>query len=138
VLRNSIANILIAIFIFGFCCLVYFGYNTWQESEKAAYESCIASITGEIQKLESAKNLFPTNNDWKILSESEITLLMQNIRGTDCGGFNNPALDLWNHRINIALKSSNYPQIIIWSNGKDNISGTDDDLIIPYGQKVPK
>jgi len=73
------------------------------------------------------------------LGESEITFSMQNVRGTNCGGFNNPALDLWNHRINIALgKSSKYPQMIIWSNGKDNISGTDDDLIVPYGQKVPK
>jgi len=83
--------------------------------------------------------LFPVSDDWKILSESETTFSMQNIRGSDCGGFNNPILDLWNHRINIALrKSSSYPQIIIWSNGKDNISGTNDDLVIPYGQTVPK
>jgi hypothetical protein len=132
-------NIFTAILIFGFCCLIYFGYNTWQKSEEAAYESCIGSLTNEIQKSESAKNLFPASDDWKILSESETTFLMQNVRGSDCGRFNNPILDLWNHRINIALrKSSNYPQIIIWSNGKDNISGTDDDLVVPYKQAVPK
>jgi len=137
--KNSIANILIAILIFGFCCLIYFGYNTWEQSEKAAYESCIGSVTNEIQKSEFAKNLFPVSDDWKILSESETTFLMENVRGSDCGGFNNPVLDLWNHRINIALrKSPSYPQIIIWSNGKDSISGTDDDLVTPFGQKVPK
>ncbi len=136
---NLIANILIAILIFGFCCLVYFGYNTWQEAEESAYQSCIGSVTNEIQKSEFAKNLFPVSGDWKILSENETISLMQNVRGSDCGRFNNPILDLWNHRINIALrKSSSYPQIIIWSNGKDNISGTNDDLVTPFGQKVPK
>ncbi len=136
---NSIANILLAILIFGFCCFVYFGYNTWQEAEESAYLSCLGSVNNEIQKSEFARSLFPTSDDWKILSESKLTFLMQNVRGSDCGRFNNPILDLWNHKINIALRnSSSYPQIIIWSNGKDNVSGTDDDLVIPYGQAVPK
>ena len=136
---NFIANILIAILIFGFCCIVYFGYNAWQEAEESAYKSCIGSVTNEIGKSEFAKNLFPASDDWKILSESETTLLMQNVRGGDCSRFDNPILDLWNNKINIALrKSSSYPQILIWSNGPDNISGTDDDLVIPHGQIIPK
>jgi predicted negative regulator of RcsB-dependent stress response len=56
-LSNSIANILVTILVFGFCCLVYFGYNAWQESEETAYESCIASVFTEIHKSEATKDL---------------------------------------------------------------------------------
>ncbi len=101
--------------------------------------SCIGSVTGEIQKLDDTKVLIPKDSNWKILSADETNLLMQKVRGGDCSNFDKPVLDLWNHRINIALrKPPNNPEIIIWSNGKDNISGTDDDLVVPYKVKVPK
>jgi len=136
---NSIANILIAILIFGFCCLVYFGYNTWQESEEAAYESCIGSAFSEIHKSEATKDLIIENKDWKILSEKEINSLMAKVHGGDCGKYNNQTLDIWKRKINIALrKPADRVEVIIWSNGRDGISGTKDDLVIPYGEKVPQ
>jgi len=136
---NSIANILIAILIFGFCCPVYFGYNTWQESEEAAYESCIGSVFSEIHKSEATKDLIIENKDWKILSEKEINSLMAKVHGGDCGKYNNQTLDIWKRKINIALrKPADRVEVIIWSNGRDGISGTKDDLVIPYGEKVPQ
>jgi hypothetical protein len=135
---NLIANILIAIFILGFCCLIYFGYNIWQEAEDSAYQSCIASVYSEIYKTEATKDLTIENKDWKILSQEEVNSLMSKVHGGDCGKYNNQTLDIWNRKINIALKKpTDRIEIIIWSNGRDGISGTEDDLVIPYGEKVP-
>jgi len=131
--------VVLPITILIFCGFIFWAYNIWRVAEDAAYMSCISSITNEIQKLDDTKVLIPKDSNWKILSADETNFLMQKVRGGDCSNFDNLILDLRNHRINIALrKPPNYPEIIIWSNGKDNISGTDDDLVVPYRVKVPK
>ncbi len=129
------------IIIIGFSLLfsvAYFAYGFWRNVVEGDYLSCLGSVSNEIQTLEATKDLTSKNNNWKILNDDEVNFLMQKVRGGDCGGFDNPILDIWNHRINIALrKSTEYPDMIIWSNGRDNVSGTEDDLIMPYGKKVP-
>ncbi len=138
-MRKIIKYVVLPLTILIFCIFSFWAYNIWRGAEDSAYMSCLGSVANEIQKLDDTKALIPKDSNWKILSADETNLLMQKVHGGDCSNFDNPVLDLWNHRINIALrKSSNYPEIIIWSNGKDNISGTDDDLVMPYGVKVPK
>ena len=87
----------------------------------------------------ATKDLTSKNNNWKILNEDEVNSLMQQVHGRNCVRSDNPSLDSWNHRLNIALrKPKDFQDIIIWTNGRDGISGTEDDLVMPYGEKVPQ
>ena len=122
-----------------FSISAFFLYPWWKIQREAAYHSCIGSVANAIQKLDAIDDLVADNKEWKVLSDEESDFLMSRIQAGDCGGFDNPTLDVWSNRINIALRNSpNYPNIIVWSNGEDAISGTKDDLVIPYGQAVPK
>jgi hypothetical protein len=66
---------------------------------------------------------------------------MQNVRGGDCAGFDDPKLDLQENRINIAIRKEEqgrWPPIVVWSNGRDGISRTSDDVVMPFGQEIPR
>jgi len=120
------------------CGIVSFVYYQWRLLEENGYHSCLTSVASEIQKLDAAKNLAGNNKDWKILSEEEINSLTSQIHDYNCSG-NNENLDLWNNKINIALrKPKDRVEIIIWSNGADKISGTGDDLVFPFEEKIPQ
>lgn len=117
----------------------YFAYEVWKSAEEGAYLSCISSAANKIQKSDEGKNLAEQNQDWKILSQNETDSLMSKIHGGDCGKYPNQTLDVWNQKINIALrKPENNVYVMVWSNGRDGISGTEDDLVIPWGDKAPK
>jgi len=119
--------------------IAFFLYHWRNSAKETAYLSCLSSIGSEVWKLEATKNLAAKNETWKILSSEETDFLLSQAKGYDCGGIDNQTLDLWNNRIYIALrKPTNRFGIIIWSNGADKISGTEDDLVIPFGRKVPK
>jgi hypothetical protein len=123
-------------FLFGIAILVYFA---WRNMVENGYHSCVASIASEIQKLNTTKDLAINSKDWKILSEEEVDSLMSQVHGYDCGGVENQTLDLWNNKLNIALrKPEDRIEVFVWSNGSDEISGTDDDLVIPWGEKIPQ
>ena len=113
-------------------------HTLWENMTEAGYHSCVASIASKIHKLNSVEVLAANNKEWKILSESDVNFLMSQVQGYDCGGVDNQTFDPWSNRINIALKTTDIVEIIVWSNGVDEISGTDDDLVIPYGEKVPQ
>jgi hypothetical protein len=117
------------------CSVLVLAYHGWRQLEEGGYYSCIASIASEIQKSDTAKSLSANNKDWKILSEKEVNSLMSQIHGNDCGRVSNQTLDIWNNKINIALrKPKDTLEVIVWSKGSDEISGTADDLVIPYGE----
>ena len=122
------------------CGIVFFVYHSFREMKDEGYRSCIASIASEIEKSNTTKDLAPNSRDWKILSEEQVNSLMSQIHArNDCGGVENQTLDLWNNKLNIALrKPKDRIEVFVWSNGRDEISGTDDDLVIPYGEKVPQ
>ena len=106
--------------------------------KEGGYFSCISSIASEIQKLNATKDLAGNSKDWKILSGEEVNSLISKVHGYDCS-VDNQTLDIWNNKLNIALrKPKDRIEIIVWSNGADKISGTSDDLVIPYGEKVPQ
>lgn len=114
-------------------------FNVWQYFDESGYVSCLYSVAGEIEMLDKTKSLSAKSSDWKILSEEEVIALMSQIHGYDCGKTSNQTLDMWSHRINIALRRPNRRlEISVWSNGRDNISGTNDDLVFPYGEKPPQ
>ena len=130
------AFVVVSITLFGW--LVWY---TWHTMRVTAYDSCLASLMKVIQRQASAQVIAARSDDWHILSTEEFDAVMTNVRGTDCGGFNDPKLDFYGNRINIALRRGNkdqWPNVIVWSNGWDGVSGTNDDSVMPYGQSIPK
>ncbi len=122
-----------------FCTLFYFGNKASQAMDETAYMSCLGSVSTAIKNSNELDKFAVNQPDWKILSEDETKLLMQNIRGGDCGQSDNQALDLWNHQIRIALKKkSDKINFAVWSIGADGISGTEDDIIFPEYEKIPQ
>ena len=100
--------------------------------------SCIASIPDHISHLDIVREWVPKDGSWKILNDEEKRIVMQGFRG-DCYRFPNPRLDAQDNPINIAIKiGEKLPETRVWSNGLDGISGTDDDVVMPYGREIPK
>lgn len=113
----------------------------WRSMKETAYESCLASMMGPILRQKALDKTDEQSEAWRILDDAELDLLMSRTRPTDCGGVNDLKLDRWNNKIHIALRKNNnenWPPIVIWSNGRDGIENTSDDIIAPYGQKIPR
>lgn len=113
----------------------------WRSMQEAAYMSCLSSLTDAVRKQEAAQAVANRSDRWTILSTDEVDTVTQNVRGGHCTDSMDPKRDLQGNRINIALRresKENWPPIIIWSNGRDGISGTADDIVMPYGQTIPK
>jgi hypothetical protein len=122
-----------------FGTLFYFGYTQWKEMNETAYMSCLGSVSSAIKNSKSLDEFASNQPNWKILSEDETALLIQNIRGGDCVQSDNQTLDLWNRQIKVALKKqSDKISFVVWSSGADGISGTTDDIVFPEYEKVPQ
>jgi hypothetical protein len=119
--------------------IVYFGVTIWRSTRDTAYLSCVSSLTDKVLSQEKAQLWMAENKDWKILSEEEIDLLMANVKGSDCSGIGDTRYDFWNKRINIALRTRTDKDfgIVIWSDGRDGLPATGDELVAPYGHEVP-
>lgn len=113
----------------------------WRAIEKAGYDACLSSLTVAISQNEDAIKLMAESADWRILSESEVHLVIRNLRPGDCGRIADPEFDMMGRRIHVALRRPSEEKrltIILWSNGRDGIEGTADDVIMPYGEKIPR
>lgn len=116
------------------CGLIsYSFYQTWKEAEESAQLSCLYSISSEINRVISEKKI-EINNQPRELTRSEVEQLLLQIRPGDCGG-----LKLSAEEIHIAIGDVNKTEplikIKIWTNGYDGIAGTDDDVVMPWGEK---
>jgi hypothetical protein len=119
--------------------IAYFLNGLWKSVEQTAYHSCILSIASKIEMLEKSESFLPQNKDWTILNEEQMESLMSKIGRGDCKRFPDQTLDLWNNKIHIASRKPGAKiDVIVWSNGEDNVSGTEDDLIVPDGHPLPK
>jgi len=138
-MRPKLVILAVATVVVGSCGLAAWG--VWRNARANGYKSCLASLVDQVWKRESTRELANMSSDWVILSADEVDRLMIDVKGTDCGGFDDPRLDFYGNRINIALRQERkdrWPPIVIWSNGADGISRTDDDIVMPYGQTIPK
>ncbi|CAN5252796.1 hypothetical protein BH20ACI1_BH20ACI1_27220 [soil metagenome] len=137
-MQKTTKYIVLSITVVILCGIAIFAYRNYRKMEEYGYLSCISSIASEIQKLNDTKNLAGNSKEWKMLSEAEVNSLISQVHGYDCS-VEDQTLDLWNKKLNIALsKSKDRVYVFVWSNGADKISGTHDDLIISYGEKVPQ
>lgn len=134
----TLFSIAISVSVLG--CIIYGAYYFWRQMNETGYMSCIAALTDTISGQDAAKEIQARNIDWKILDDSEFDLVMSSVKGNDCKGIADPKLDLQQQKIHIALRKKvegRWPSIIIWSDGRDGVSNTDDDIVMPYGQKIP-
>jgi hypothetical protein len=134
-------NVLTAIaFLVGVLALV--GAFLLREANRSFQYSCAASLTVSVQEVATQFPPTPLGKDWRVLSESEATSLMHRVNGYDCDGSAKPngvVLDPWGRPYVIAarIQSSELPvEIRLWSAGRDGRSGTDDDVVAPYGEQA--
>lgn len=105
------------------------------------YASCVSSLTDGILKQEAAVAIQEKHEDWKILDDAELDLVMSGLKPGDCVPDSDPKFDYWDNRIHVALRKASkdrWPPIIVWSDGRDGKSNTEDDIVMPYGQTIPK
>ena len=122
-------------------CVAFVIYKSWQSMNAAAYDACVASLTDDIWHQQETKDLAERSTGWKILSKDEIDLVIKNVKGGDCSQSADLRFDPQKHRVNVAIRKDErgaWPPIIIWSNGPDGEEGTEDDVVMPYGLKIPR
>ena len=113
-------------------------FQVWRTVREEGYMSCVASMPDYVLRQSAVRDWAVQNRQWKILDDVKVRIAMEKFKG-DCSRFDNPILDLQGNRINIAVRSTTGRlEAVVWSSGRDGISGTDDDVVMPYGHDVPK
>lgn len=124
--RTKIALFIVFLFCsFGFSLI----YSEWKKSERSAELSCLGSIhSATVEALHSGQ--IKSGDKARKLTKDEINDLIKQGKIGDCGSkkhiFEN---------VHIAIgevSGTNKPSLRVWTNGDDGISGTNDDLMIPY------
>jgi hypothetical protein len=121
---------------------IYAIWYAWREMEDAAYESCIASVMSDIHRRIDAGSVnmsrfeLPTGEKWKKLSDADARVLLSETTPGDCGRTQDITRDRWGRNVHVALRnSSEFYKVGVWSDGGDGITGTDDDLVAPWGRR---
>jgi len=117
-----------------FCGFIgYSAYRSCKVAEESATLSRLYSMSNEIN-LAISQNRFKVENQPRELTQSEVEQLLKQIKAGDCGG-----VQLSSEQIHIAVgdvnKENSLIKIKIWTNGYDGIAGTDDDVVMPWGEK---
>ena len=121
--------------------LAIIGGIGFREANKNAQLSCIAAIANTAQALATKYPPVAISQKWRVLSEPEAKALLSKVVPYDCGNSvrrDNTLVDAWGRQFKVALRSGEDGTVFIrvWSVGRDGRSGTDDDLVIPYGDKA--
>ncbi len=131
-MRKNMKFALATVVIF-LCVIIFIGYLAWKRSQETAMLSCLSSISAEANKEISAKK-FTVNNQPRELTQSEVEQLLKQIKPYDCGSSQYSSEQIY---VSVGDVNKNNPfiKIKVWMNGDDGIAGTDDDLVIPWGEK---
>lgn len=117
--------IFIAIIVLG---IGYVAQEVWLSSDEAAVLSCLSSINAATGSSTVAREIL-SGNSTRELTSNEISQILSE-RALDCSTVELNPNELHVAVGNINAKSKN--PVRVWQNGRDGISGTGDDLIIPY------
>ena len=119
----------------------FFGWRFFKETEEWAFSACLASIDADLHKLgDKIPISISETDDWRLLNEGDTEILLQSVKLYDCKGKGVSDLrDPWGNRVLIAYKhNSSETTFLVWTSGKDNISGNPDDLVHPFKtQTIP-
>ncbi len=132
-MRKSTKYVVLPITIVIFGGFIFAAYRVWQNQRENAILSCLSSIANEVDKSVKQKQ-FEVNNQPRELTQAEVEKLLNQINAYDCG-----QSQISSEKIHIAIGDVNKTSLFkikVWTNGIDGIAGTDDDLVIPYGEKV--
>ena len=111
------------------------------ERKRAQMFSCLSSVAAFLAAEQPAASLLPSPSAWSTLDQTESDRLLKSAEPGRClhGSTGTSTTDPWGQPIHIAIRSSAGRKIeyLLWSAGPDRISGTDDDVVVPYGDKPP-
>lgn len=141
--------LLVAIVVLCFAALA--GWRIWKSAEDGAVLSCLSSAGAAINSLPASEiGINVEGGDWKVLNGAEsdqlIRAAMEKQGISDCSHREADGLpvDPWGNHFHIALrrrtdvKTDESPfEFRLWSAGRDEVVGTTDDLVIPYGETIP-
>ena len=118
------------------------GYLVWEAlnaAGEAAFNACLASIGADLykqgEKLPITLNKTP---DWKLLNEADTETALKSVRLYDCQGKAFSEIeDPWGNKVLIAQASDSSGIIfLVWTAGRDNVSGNADDIVFPFFSKT--
>jgi hypothetical protein len=108
--------------------------------QRESLQSCVNEVGSDIVEYsKSLPKLTKNDGSWYVLNAVEAKAILSNEIKNPCSKFNFQPQDMTNNEYQIAvrgLSGSSY-EVIVWSKGFDNISGTKDDIIFPSGEKPP-
>ncbi|MDQ3798024.1 MAG: hypothetical protein M3384_01105 [Acidobacteriota bacterium] len=112
----------------------YWAYKMWKSAEEAAIESCLHSIAEAANKAIKAGRLEAADNA-RELTPAEIEQLLNGYEDLDCRGKNNLSQEVY---VGVGNKINEHTdfKMKVWTVGDDGVAGTDDDLVVPLGEKV--
>ena len=113
-------------------------YYIWTQFERAALLSCIQSIGSDVAEYSRLDKFAKDGENWYVLSNEESSGALEIVPFGGCKGrFTH---DIKAGRIKIAVrKLDKYGyKVRVWSTGIDDISGTKDDIVFPYGEEAIK
>lgn len=104
--------------------------------------SCVSSVAGDIAEYSAEIRKFAQNaENWYVLTDEEAKIIFSNERITfsDCSKLKSQPQDLTQRNPRIAVKKRGEQsfELLIWSKGFDNISGTEDDIGSSSDEKIP-
>jgi hypothetical protein len=123
--------------------VIYSLSEAWQTSKAWAFNSCLYSVGQVVSDLplSEVRSVTSLSPEWKTLSDSEVERLLSKVRPYDCGGKGEPLSDPWGSRLGVALRQIDPTgrfEVRVWSNGRDRIVGTRDDIVVPSDERVLK
>lgn len=125
---------ILSVGVFIFFVIGFLAYQAWKSAEEAAMFSCLSSGAAEIEK-GIIRNKFKFDNQPRELTRPEVEQLLKEIKPYDCSGSPVTADEI---HVSVGDVNKTMPSIKVkvWTNAADEIAGTSDDLVIPYGDKV--
>ncbi|HXG86159.1 MAG TPA: hypothetical protein VNI84_19215 [Pyrinomonadaceae bacterium] len=131
----SLFSALFAVLIFSFLI-----YIVWSYAKNSALHSCVYSIGSDVVEYSSEIGSFARSSEnWYVLTDDETKSALKNISFQNCSQSNSQPQDMKERKFKIAVKGNGGHsfEVMVWSKGFDNISGTSDDIVFPVGEKVP-
>ena len=113
------------------------GYEAWKAARYAALRSCVNSTASDAVEYGEFGDLGEVDR-WHVLSEEEASRILIKTHRGDCNFKLEPPADMNARRFKVAIRKTGDGSfnVRVWSNGFDNIGGTEDDIVSPYGEKA--
>lgn len=147
ILLKCVILVFIVLFLAVATCL-YYGFRA---ATDMAISSYVASVNSFLQKQLNDSEKYALLGDtppdtWRVIDTSSCNELANKLsasrradRGRLSGEPEKIFLDAWDRYIMIGVRytDENKFEFIVWSKGRDGLSGTDDDIVYPYRAEPP-